>query len=53
MFGRSVFYIVAIVLILAAFEFWGWVGFAVLMAFAAGFHLRFRLQRGHWMQPED
>jgi hypothetical protein len=53
MFGRSIFYVLAVALFWTVAHFFGWAGVAVLFAFAIGWHLCFRLVRGHWMPPED
>jgi hypothetical protein len=53
MFGRSVFYVIGLGAFIAVHWLWGWVGFAILAAFITGFHLCYRLARGHWMPPED
>jgi hypothetical protein len=51
--GRSVWYLLAGLLLIGVHWLWGWVGFAIVMAFVAGFHVCYRLARGQWMPPED
>lgn len=51
--GRSVWYLLAGCALIAVHWLWGWIGFAIFMAFVAGFHLCYRLARGQWMPPED
>ena len=51
--GRSVFYWLGLALLYVAYKLGGWWGFAVVTAFACGYHLCYRLLRGHWMPPED
>lgn len=51
--GRSVFYFAAMALLFVAFKLFGWWGFGVIVAFACGFHLCYRLIHGRWMDPEN